>query len=1168
MIRPRFIILGFLISLFTPHFADSKVICEGFVKVPANIPLDLSKIQVTLLTKEGNLKYESSCNPQNGYFMVPVYNKGRFKLKVNAPEGWLFEPEVQEIVIDDENNATKCSEEIIFSLSGFTISGSVLSGGTATKGPENFKLTLFDEGGKSVSTALTDAAGNYKFTVEPGNYMVSTDQDSSQCIDRGKVSVEAINAPVLVKPDIAISGYNLKVVVKNTNGSPLPEANVVLASNINVHFENSPINSEKPKSHQDGSKWLYVLKTDKTGVAQFYCLPPEKYSVRATFSNDFLDVNFEPEEQFVKISVKADEAVLKASSFNIRGKVASGSTPVEGAGIAVNGVKKAVTDVKGNFQLVKLEEGTYSLTASKKHFEFAELKKELSFGYMSPLNFAIERLAVCGVVEFDSIDSKSSNEKDSTVQLLVKLQGHQDVFKTIKVTRKDNQFCQMLPPGNYLIMPSQTSLSFAPKSKQVNLRISPQLDVRFTQFKAIISGKVNCFENCKNVMVRILSEGKVVQEVFTSSVFKFSDVPAGKYLVKINDDYSIWWKQNEQDVQVVDKDVEDVTFQQSGYVQEIKTSHAAEMIYSEVSKGKNSAAKTVNLVEGLNKIYFESSGTYSYTLHSCHQLFSPSKSNQLTVPSGERLILDAVKTQQSVSILTNEPSTEEKFKILISDTTVNQPKEVVVEETSVTSRNNHSFVFNVDTNAVGHKFLIAPQSQKYLFRPLVVEYKFDGECASNIAVFKAEVGKFIQGVVKPAVSGVQVTATAKNNLPALSGQTDSSGHYSVGPVWNVEDYVISVQKDGYDFIKEKTNPLIFKSTKLSHLKISFLDSETKKPLPEVLVSLSGSVDYRSNSIVDHTGVINYIGLPAGEYYLQSVLQEYKFDATSTKVVVKEGETLELTLFANKFAYSAFGVVTTINKKPIGQVVHVEAVSQQCNNHQEEDSSNPKNSEFRIRGLRPDCLYKVTLKDENSQKINSYPPSIDVITQNQDIHGINFIVIPEQKVQNTVFGKITFEGLGPPAASYRIVLSAASGESTIHEVLVKSPVTVFMFSNISLNQGSLYTVGFDHLEAKKFKIDQSTATTSFVAEPNFQYIKLVVKQERKMAEVEVSSANYFGFALLLLITLAFLNQSKTKIIVDRVRTFCQRIINYKATNSINQDNGQGEGGDRRRKTKKT
>lgn len=67
-----------------------------------------------------------------------------------------------------------------------------------------------------------------------------------------------------------------------------------------------------------------------------------------------------------------------------------------------------------------------------------------------------------------------------------------------------------------------------------------------------------------------------------------------------------------------------------------------------------------------------------------------------------------------------------------------------------------------------------------------------------------------------------------------------------------------LHKDGYDF--ETNDHKTFKAIKLSELKVEFTDSETHKPLPDVLISLSGGSNYRSNNFTDATGKINYIGL--------------------------------------------------------------------------------------------------------------------------------------------------------------------------------------------------------------------------------------------------------------------------------------------------------------------
>lgn len=57
--------------------------CGGYIKTiksPADI--DFSKVEVQLLTKSGVKKDNVEANPTNGYYFLPVYEKGDYVLKV------------------------------------------------------------------------------------------------------------------------------------------------------------------------------------------------------------------------------------------------------------------------------------------------------------------------------------------------------------------------------------------------------------------------------------------------------------------------------------------------------------------------------------------------------------------------------------------------------------------------------------------------------------------------------------------------------------------------------------------------------------------------------------------------------------------------------------------------------------------------------------------------------------------------------------------------------------------------------------------------------------------------------------------------------------------------------------------------------------------------------
>ena len=88
------LVLIMSVSLLSPILAptrqtscDNDVIgCGGFIK--ASRVLDFSRINVQLYSKAGSLKFETECAPNNGYFFIPVYEKGSYTIKVSPPLGW------------------------------------------------------------------------------------------------------------------------------------------------------------------------------------------------------------------------------------------------------------------------------------------------------------------------------------------------------------------------------------------------------------------------------------------------------------------------------------------------------------------------------------------------------------------------------------------------------------------------------------------------------------------------------------------------------------------------------------------------------------------------------------------------------------------------------------------------------------------------------------------------------------------------------------------------------------------------------------------------------------------------------------------------------------------------------------------------------------------------
>lgn len=66
------------------------------------------------LTKQGSLKDTTDCSPSNGYYFLPVYDKGDYILKISPPPGWSFEPEQISIAFDGKTDLCSLGKDVNF----------------------------------------------------------------------------------------------------------------------------------------------------------------------------------------------------------------------------------------------------------------------------------------------------------------------------------------------------------------------------------------------------------------------------------------------------------------------------------------------------------------------------------------------------------------------------------------------------------------------------------------------------------------------------------------------------------------------------------------------------------------------------------------------------------------------------------------------------------------------------------------------------------------------------------------------------------------------------------------------------------------------------------------------------------------------------------------------
>ncbi|XP_047316648.1 nodal modulator 1 [Impatiens glandulifera] len=1054
-----------ILSAATITFADSIQGCGGFVEAgtaliksrkSSDAKLDYSHITVELRTLDGFVKDSTQCAP-NGYYFMPVYDKGSFVIKVNGPQGWSWDPEQVPVVVD--HAGCNGNEDINFRFTGFTLSGRVVGavgGESCSKqngGPSGVNVKLLSSTGDHVSTALTSSSGSYLFTnIIPGKYQLHASHKDFNVQVQGSTEVELGFGNGLVDDIFFVPGYELR-------GSVVAQGNPILGVHIYL-FSNDVLELDCPEGSGNAPgkrKALCHAVSDAEGTFSFKSIPCGAYELVPYYKGE--NTVFDVSPPSIPVSVDHGHATIsqkfQVTGFSIGGRVVDGNgIGVYGVKIIVDGQERSTTDKEGYYKLDQVTSSRYTIEAKKEHYKFKRLDNILVLPNMASIaDIQAVSYDVCGVVQMD-------NGFQAKVALT---HGPENVKPQVKQTDESGNFCFEVPAGEYrlsaLAAKSENSpgLVFLPPYVDAVVN-SPVLNVQFYQAQVNVIGEVVCKGKCDSSVSISLArldgkkkERKTVYLTDDSSHFSFLNIFPGNYRLEVKhssaEDTSVddnWcWDKKFIDVTVGTEDVKGISFLQKGYWVNVISTHEVDAYMNQ----PDGSRVDLKIKKGFQRLCVESPGVHEIQfVESC--IFFGSASSKIDTSNQSPVYLRGEKYLVKGKIHIESSSLDSELPENIRVTMLNH-EGVPLDGTTarlVHQGEDQSTIYEYSVWAIpGEKITFSPQDyrkegeRQLLFYPRQhhVSVTHDG-CQAAVPTFSARLGLYIEGSVIPPLSGVQIkifaTEDSNNGLLkkgdlALVTITGSDGLFVGGPLYDDIAYRTEASKPGYHV--KQVGPHSFSCQKLGQISVHITSKQDATELfPPVLLSLSGEDGYRNNSISGAGGEFLFDNLFPGSFYLRPLLKEYAFSPSAQAIDIGSGEAREVIFEATRVAYSAIGTVSLLSGQPLDGVA-VEARSESKGYY--EETTTDSSGTYRLRGLHPDTTYAIKVIHrgdlETSRIERASPESVTVKVGSEDIKGLDFLVFEQPEI-TILSGFVEGKRIKELNSQLRIEIKSAADPSRI------------------------------------------------------------------------------------------------------------------------------------------
>ena len=984
-------------------------------------------------TDRGIIKYISDCAPNNGYYFIPLYDFGKYVLRITPPQGWIFEPTEVEFNFDGKNDLCSKQTDINFVFKGFTIFGKVFSYNSLA-GPKGVHITLRSKANKNViKQNVTVDDGLYEFhEVLPGQYLIEASHDHWKFL-KNTIVVDVvddnINHRQASEPSDQLCSLGYSVVGKVVSeGRPIRGVQFALFSEN--HKPPFPLGCQETKpsflsSLKINSKYHYLCYTlsNEDGQFEFEFLPSGKYIVHSFYDTQNIRFEVVPHQyEFEITNNDKDVGVLfEIGGFSVFGQILNKLNPndkMENARIQFIDENKRYDDIEvlvkesnGKFSVNNIKTSNYLIKTTLDRYQFDDIKFLISPNSPNIPLITPSKFEICG-----KIILKNDEFKDENMELLVMEKETKNLIESVNIDNEE--FCLFLPGGNYLFQMS-THLKFVQNVVEVVVN-KPRSDIVFNQMTITLHGRIqlkSALLEGDDFLSVILSNDKMATKTLpinklqkksaTDYRFVFENLLPGDYIVSLGGRQVNYfcWKENIIPIELNEKKPVEIIFEQKGYLLQIILSHISDLIIKSPSGYSTKIAKESIAQDRLIKHCVEETGKYSIIPSGCHNFLSSPDSNIIfdtETMSGQMIQLTALQHLVTAKIATTTNITDLQIFINTKSIEGERNKTLHINDGHKVKADVLEYNLKFHENPMSEIY-IEPRSSQLIFKPSFYRFRLKDDCHLNGVTFHGRPGIFVNGKISQKISDVKIVIfDNETNQILQTVDTDNEGEYQAGPFDDEINLRIEAMKEDFVFKALPNKKGHFEVSKLSSISTMIVD-ENGNPLNEVLVSLSGGENnFRRNSFVNTEGKLLFDNLHSGQYFIRFLRKEYDFEPSSKMFDIDNGDNVVIKVVGKKVAFSCIGLVDSLNGEPEADII-VEAVgirnivensTVQCTQLQEQSTSEIDGS-FRILGLLPDCQYVIRLKADQLKNKNiskSIPKAHSVRLQNRDLSDLRFIVI--------------------------------------------------------------------------------------------------------------------------------------------------------------------------------